>query len=527
MRGYFTRTPKNYSIEDTPQIDNDETLRRFGYPATAISPSGTRKVVCKCERCGVILERIRIRVRPPVLCHSCSKTKYDRDAPAPLVDAEETLKQFGYTVESLPRAGTEKVVGICSVCRGRYHVRIKSVREGMKCRPCLRADICKTQFAPRENDGGKNLNEEETVKQFGYSAISLSPKSFSMVIANCSICGTTYRRIRRNVNDYSKCIACARNKIDHKKLQNKRHKTLQEHYPEGLPHPLNLGQTASLLGDFLSATLGRDITREKILSNGQRLDLYDPQTNIGIEYCGLYWHNEHSLTPRGGHYHADKMLAAQKDGYKLITVFEDEYIEREEAVKNRLLVILGNNKKVVQARKCQITLVEASIAKEFIDKHHIQGSPPTFKYTFGLVHENNLLGVMTGGDHHRQGHKKELVLSRLCFAPQVHVTGGSKRLFKKLCDQGRLDGYVKIITWSDNRWTDGDVYSRLSMNVITKIPPDYSYVKINKPGKRFSKQSQQKKHTGCPPEITEREWAYRHGFSRIWDCGHLKWEFTL
>jgi hypothetical protein len=664
MRGYFTRIPKSYSIEEMPQIDNNETLKRFGYPATAISPSGTRKVVCKCERCGITLERIRIRVRPPVLCLSCTQTKHDRDDPATLVDTEETLKQFGYSVKDIPRSGNEKVVGICSSCKGLYHVRIKSVKTGMKCRPCLRTEICKTQWAPRENDGSKYLNDEETRKQFGYSAVSLSAKSQKKVVAKCS-CGELYSRVRRNIDDSSTCNVCARDRcfpkdpiglidvdatlkefgytpdrltrgsskpvigvctqckesfrirlkssgpdqvckkcehtrrvpntyplppefriddaetykqcnyyatevspssllkvisscetcgspivrcrkafkvpvqcisciqtqtqarLDHTQKALKGKQTMRERYPEGLPRTTNFGQTAQDLGVFLSTSLGRKLLEEKILSNGQRLDLFDPQTNIGIEYCGLYWHNEHSLTPRGRRYHADKMKAAQKDGYKLITVFEDEYLEREEAVKNRLLVILGNKKTVVQARKCQVILVDADTAKEFIEKHHIQGAPPPFKYAFGLAHEGELLGVMTGGVHHRQGHKDELVLSRLCFAPQVHVTGGSARLFKKLCDQGRSDGYKKITTWSDNRWTEGDVYSRFGMVVVSKIPPDYSYIKAAKPGKRFSKQSQQKRLTGCPPEITEREWAHQHGFSRIWDCGHLKWEFTL
>jgi hypothetical protein len=467
-----------------------------------------------------------MRVRPPVLCHSCVKTKVNLGPFDGLVDVEATFQQFHYDVNTLPRHSNEKVMGICSTCKTRYPVRLSSVQQGQQCRPCLRSEICRNQWAPREDDGSKHLNDEETLKQFGYLASTISPKSTMMVIADCS-CGNTYQRIRRNINDDSKCIVCARGKINHKSLQVKRGTTIREHYPEGLPQCTNYGQAASALGDFLAATLKRRISREKFLSNGQRLDLFDSQTNIGIEYCGLYWHNEHSLTPRGRRYHVDKMKAAQKEGYKLITVFEDEYLEREEAVKNRLLVILGNKKTVVQARKCQVALVDVNTANEFMNKHHIQGAPPPFKYAFGLIHEGTLLGIMTGGKHHRQGHKDALVLSRLCFAPQVHVTGGSVRLFKKLCDQGRVDGYKKIITWSDNRWTEGEVYSRFGMTVVSKIPPDYSYIKTTKPGKRFSKQSQQKRLTGCPPEITEREWAHQHGFSRIWDCGHQRWEYDL
>jgi hypothetical protein len=281
------------------------------------------------------------------------------------------------------------------------------------------------------------------------------------------------------------------------------------------------------LGEYLEGILGRPLSREKALKNGQRLDLFDSLTNTGIEYCGLFWHNEHSLTPRGKYYHVDKMKAAQKEGYRLITIFEDEYLTREDAVKNRLLVILKNKRMVIPARKCILSTVEMIVAKKFLDKHHTQGSPAVFKYAFGLFYAENLVGLILGGVHHRQGHKSILVLSRLCFAPQIHITGGSQRLFKRLCDQGKLDGYSRLITWADKRWTDGAVYSRLGMTLTANLLPDYSYVKTAKPRERFSKQSQKKSRTGCPPEMTEKDWALQRGFSRIWDCGHQRWEYDL
>lgn len=525
-RGNYVRVPHFYTLPPEERIDDPETLKRFGYRAVHLPPSSSKKVVCSCSGCNAVLERVRIRVRAPVLCHSCSKSQVAHGDPTELVDDTETQKQFNYSVKKLSRYSLDKVIGVCSTCTSRYALRMRSVKPGQQCPSCRRKSWCASHLDAREADGHECLNEEETQKQFGYSARKLSPKSFLMVVATCP-CGVTYQRIRRNIKDTSTCISCARSRINHSRLQEKRNQTLLEHYPHGMPYPTNYGETAGRIGKQLSHSLDRELQFEKGLSNGQRLDIFDPVTNTGIEYCGLFWHNEDSPTPRYKNYHADKMKAAEKDGYRLVTVFEDEYKSRPEVVMSRLFTILGHSKTQVQARKCQVLSVGPAEAKSFLNEHHIQGSTPAFQYSFGLSYEGKLVGVITGGPHHRQGHLKELVLRRLCFASQIHVTGGTERLFKHLCNRGRDDGYTLLVTWSDNRWTPGTVYARLGMSLDRLLPPDYSYVHARNPSQRFSKQSKAKKHTNCPPGMTEREWMHQQGFSRIWDCGHKRWVFPL
>jgi hypothetical protein len=47
------------------------------------------------------------------------------------------------------------------------------------------------------------------------------------------------------------------------------------------------------------------------------------------------------------------------------------------------------------------------------------------------------------------------------------------------------------------------------------------------PKERISKQSQMKCNTGCPKDISEKEWALQNGLSRIWDCGKVRWVFNI
>jgi hypothetical protein len=37
----------------------------------------------------------------------------------------------------------------------------------------------------------------------------------------------------------------------------------------------------------------------------------------------------------------------------------------------------------------------------------------------------------------------------------------------------------------------------------------------------------QKKHTNCPPDMTEKAWAILNGLGRIYDCGKKRWVYNI
>ena len=125
---------------------------------------------------------------------------------------------------------------------------------------------------------------------------------------------------------------------------------------------------------------------------------------------------------------------------------------------------------------------------------------------------------MTFGKHHRNSNK-ELILNRFAIKDGVSIAGGASKLFKNAC-KILPKGLIK--SWSDNRWSQGNVYEKLGFILQGELPPDYSYVYKQT---RVSKQSQQKNKTKCPTELTEVEWAHQRGFYRIWDCGKKVWVF--
>ena len=136
-----------------------------------------------------------------------------------------------------------------------------------------------------------------------------------------------------------------------------------------------------------------------------------------------------------------------------------------------------------------------------------------------------MVAVITGGHHHRI--KGKFVLNRLCFKSNTTVVGGASRLNKALEGWAKINGYDEILSWSDNRWSEGNVYEALGYSLIKEIAPDYFYFGNN--NKTYSKQSCQKKDLLKKGAVgnTESEMAQSLGYDRIYDCGKKTWVKNL
>ena len=254
----------------------------------------------------------------------------------------------------------------------------------------------------------------------------------------------------------------------------------------------------------------------KILGN-RELDGYCDDKKIAVEYCGLYWHSE--LNKPGQHnYHHDKYIRCKEQGISLITIFEDEWLESKDKVMSFLKSRFGIFDRRIYARDCNISSINKDDAAKFLNETHIQGRAHNIKSAYGLFHNDALVGCVTYGAHHRLN--TGLVLNRLAFKSGIQIIGGASKLVKNTINKFDQD----VITWSDNRWSTGKLYESIGFEFDKELGPDYSYYHL-KSGKRVPKQSMRKSDTGCPPEITEREWCNNLGYYQIYDCGKRRYVY--
>lgn len=262
------------------------------------------------------------------------------------------------------------------------------------------------------------------------------------------------------------------------------------------------------------------------IDNTQReIDVYIPSIRLGIEFNGLLWHSEKYLKDKKQH--EEKYKLCKKHNIQLITIFEHEWDSRKDQIKGYLeSKIVKQNK--IYARKCELLEISIDQSKKFLEKYHIQGSTGHEK-AFGLFLDNNLLAVVTGGKHHRQG-QNQYVLSRLCFKRGYTVVGGASRLIKALKSYAKTKNYKEMVSWSDNRWSNGNVYKNTNWSP-EPLRRDYFYYNIyNKTV--HSKQSCQKrvlsKKLKIPKEsATETEMANLLNLYKVWDCGKMRWSIEL
>lgn len=316
----------------------------------------------------------------------------------------------------------------------------------------------------------------------------------------------------------------------HESFKKKYQETCMERY--GVKSPLCLPENRPNLKqqneirDWLNS-FGHNFNNDFSVLENRELDIYDKDQNLAIEFCGIFWHAEDSFSPKTRSYHHDKWKKCKDKGIQLLTIFDDEWNAKGEICKSMILSKLGIFEVRIQARKCITKEITKKEMGEFCEAHHLQGANKLSEVCFGLFHGDELVGVVDLGRHHRKKDKDSVVLTRLCFKSGLQVVGGSGKLFKACVEWCRAKGIRKIISWSDNRYSNGSVYERLGFKKAGELPPDYCYVNMKNPKRRISKQSQNKKQSSCPPDMTELQWANHRGLSRIWDCGKIRWEFEV
>ncbi len=265
-------------------------------------------------------------------------------------------------------------------------------------------------------------------------------------------------------------------------------------------------------------------THRRLIIPPQELDLYIPEKNVAIEYDGLYWHGEY-FGNKNKKYHIGKTTMCNKLGIQLIHIFEDEWENKTNIVKNRLKNILGLIKYKIFARKCEIKEIDVQVKNNFLNKYHLQGKDISC-INLGAFYKNRLVSVMTFSKLRKalgQIHKENYYeLSRFCSIANFNIVGGASKLlayFEKIYNP------VQIVSYADQRWSNGGLYYKLGFNLDHISKPNYWYLPVG--GKRrlhrfnFRKNVLKDKLKVFDPNISEWENMKANGYDRIWDCGSL------
>jgi hypothetical protein len=277
--------------------------------------------------------------------------------------------------------------------------------------------------------------------------------------------------------------------------------------------------------DWLKELGETPIERDRTLLKPKEIDVWLPERKLGIEIHGNYWHQEDRV---GKTIHREKWEKATEAGIRLLQVFEDEWKERKDLVKSRILVLLGRAEKRM-ARKCDLESISWTDAAKLLDEWHSQGRGPVTKRVFALFDEGEPVAVLTAGRSRKgsmvSAQGKDFEIYR--YASKGVVVGGFSRLLKAFREEARPG---RIISYCDLRYGDGRLYAATGFKLEAITEPDYFWFS-NSGNKRISRYATQKhKLKGdirfqevYDEKLTERQMCEALGWRKIYGVGHQRW----
>lgn len=267
------------------------------------------------------------------------------------------------------------------------------------------------------------------------------------------------------------------------------------------------------LFEFISSIYHGEINRN--YRDEFEIDIYLPDVKIGIEFNGLYWHSD---LFKSKSYHLEKTNYFKEKGIRIIHIWEDDWIFRQDIVKSQIRNLLNKNSYRIFARECSVAQITSEQSKKFLDENHILGNVKS-NIKLGLFFKDKLVSVMTFDKC--EGRKKlsesEWNLTRFCNVLDTSVVGGASKLWKYFLRNFQAS---RTISYADLDWSLGDIYYKLGFRLVNVGKPDYKYLVE---GRRRHKSGFRKSKLNY--DVTETEFIRSKGILRIWDCGKLKFEY--
>lgn len=239
-----------------------------------------------------------------------------------------------------------------------------------------------------------------------------------------------------------------------------------------------------------------------------------------------------TLEQAGEQEFALNQVNATPSGIHGILLFEDRWLGAEGPVtRARIAGCLGHFRTIF-ARKCNVTRCDILTAGVFLDRCHSYGSTAAkYKYSMRLGDELVAVATFSGkkrlpamahpaehsGDSGLAGEAAPRLVScewiRYASLPDVRIAGGMGKMLQTFLRDVAPD---EVLSYSDNEWSDGDVYRKLGFTEAFRTPPQMYYVNRE----TFTRTSALK--VGRDNLYKESDFP-DSDYLRIWNAGSTRW----
>lgn len=245
----------------------------------------------------------------------------------------------------------------------------------------------------------------------------------------------------------------------------------------------------------------------------KELDIVIPEKKVAIEFNGTYWHS--MKIHKDKKYHVNKLNACLEKGYKLITIWEYDWIneDRKNIIKNKLKEVLhleevNNNTKFV------IKEITKDEKNKFLEKYHLSGKDSS-SIKLGVFENNTLTAVMTFNKS-KFDKTYEYEINRFAYISSFDIN--FKRLFNYFVN---VYNPKSVIFYQDRCFYNDETFNDLNFTLLRNSNPNYNWVLDDVKYPKYSIKNVLKENIDkLDNNLTEYENIVKLGFNQIYDCGN-------
>jgi hypothetical protein len=289
----------------------------------------------------------------------------------------------------------------------------------------------------------------EKLKKYNISVVNVENVQF--YILKCNNCNNEFKIgkdlfYNRIINNYPVCLICYPLKRS-SGIEEEFSKYIQELY------------------------FGEIIRNSRKIIVGKEIDIYIPELKLAFEFNGIYWH---SILNKHKNYHKNKTEMCEKLGIHLIHIYEDDWANKQNIIKNEIKKLLKLFDNVEFSKDDIVKEVNNEEATIFLKENSLYENV-CGNVNIGYFHCNQLVAIMIFNKLINNKYK----LLRCCNKLVMKNYEIEKKMldyFKNKYNPNNINVLV------DRSWICNEInslYNVLGFTFVSKTKPNRFYINTN------------------------------------------------
>jgi hypothetical protein len=271
--------------------------------------------------------------------------------------------------------------------------------------------------------------------------------------------------------------------------------------------------------DFITSKIDKDLikTKDRSILRNREIDILIESYGLGIEYNGIYWHSEkYGKTKK---YHLDKLERMNENGFELIQICEDEYLNNKEAVYSKLLRTFNTiNDLKSSIENFYVKEISKEDAKCFINRYDVEPYTMSSLCYGGYDSKTDELVVVMSLLKDKDGVWNITRYSTKTEMNENSIANGIIQMF--------IDNHKKEINelriFIDRMWAtcDESLFQDLDFSLVETTKPEYLYAFRGQRLTSYEYKKLLKERAGSTIKALQ-------GPNKIWNCGYYKYVLSV